>query len=240
MVIDMLDSPPSGSVTPAGCDAVPVPHSLSIVVPRIGAVLRHAMPNVIEGKLVPLALFVGFLELVGTMSALLVALAWSLGATLYRYATRRKVSGLLVLGSVALTARTIAALLTGSMLVYFLQPTISTALVGLAFMISVPLGSPLAQRLADDVFPFDAETKAHPLVRQFFVRLSLLWSVTSLVNAAITVWLLLTQSTTTFVVVKSFLGPVTTSVTLVGGLLWFRMTLSRQGARLVYATVPSA
>jgi intracellular septation protein A len=236
----MLESPPSGTVAPSEFDAAPPAHSMSIVVPRIGAVLRHALPNVIEGKLVPLALFVGFLELLGTMSALLVALAWSLGATLYRYATKRKVSGLLVLGSIALTARTIAALLTGSMMVYFLQPTISTALVGLAFVISVPLGSPLAQRLADDVFPFDAETKAHPLVRQFFVRLSLLWSATSLVNASITVWLLVTQSTTTFVLVKSFLGPVTTALTLTGGLLWFRMTVSRQGARLVYARATPA
>ncbi len=211
-------------------------NSRPIVVPRLGAVLRHALPNVIEGKLIPLALFVGFLELIGTMSALLVALGWSLGAIAYRKATGRPVPGLLVLGSVALTARTLAAIATGSMLVYFLQPTISTVLVGLAFVISVPLGNPLAQRLANDVFPFDDETKQHPIVRQFFVRLSLLWSFTSLINASITVWLLLTKSTTTFVLVKSVLGPITTTVTLGAGLLWFRSSVARQGSRLVYAS----
>jgi intracellular septation protein A len=206
-----------------------------IHIPRIRDVLRHALPNIVEGKLVPLALFIGFLELVGTLSALLVALAWSLGAIAYRRVTSRRVPGLIVLSAVALLARTIAAIATGSMVVYFLQPTISTALVGLAFMVSIPLGSPLAQRLADDVFPFDEATKAHPLVRQFFLRLSAIWSITSLVNAAITVWLLLTQSTTTFVLVKSFLGPVTTATTLTLGVVWFRFTAVRSGAQLVWA-----
>jgi intracellular septation protein A len=210
-------------------------HSHPIVIPRIGRVLRHAMPNIIEGKLIPLALFIGCLELVGTVSALLVALAWSLGAIGYRYATRRSVPGILLLGTVALTARTVAAILTGSMLVYFLQPTISTVLFGLAFMISVPLGNPLAQRLAYDVFPLDDATKAHPLVRQFFVRLSALWSITSLVNASITLWLLLTQSTTTFVLVKSVLGPITTAVTLGIGFAWFKWSMSRHGTRVIWA-----
>lgn len=198
--------------------------------------LRHALPNIIEGKLIPLALFVGCLELVGTMWALLVAMAWSLGAIAYRRATHRTVPGILLLGTIALTARTVAALISGSMVVYFLQPTISTVLVGLAFMVSVPLGNPLAQRLACDVFPLDDTTKAHPLVRQFFVRLSALWSITSLVNATITLWLLFTQSTTTFVLVKSVLGPITTTITLTLGFAWFKWSLARHGSRIVWAT----
>jgi intracellular septation protein A len=207
----------------------------AIQIPRIRDVLRHVVPSVVEGKLVPLALFVGCLELVGNLGALIVALVWSLGAIAYRAATGRRVPGLVVLSAVALVARTVAAVASGSMVMYFLQPTITTALVGLAFMISIPMGSPLAQRLADDVFPFDDDTKSHPLVRQFFVRLSAIWSVTSLVNASITVWLLLTQSTTTFVLVKSFLGPLTTALTLTLGIGWFRFTAARTGAKLVWA-----
>jgi hypothetical protein len=142
---------------------------------------------------------------------------------------------LIVLSTVALLARTIAALATGSMVIYFLQPTISTVLVGLAFMISVPLGNPLAQKLAYDVFPFDDATKSHPLVRQFFVRLSAIWAVTSMVNASITVWLLLTQSVTTFVLVKSVLGPITAVVTIGAASIWFRLTLSRTGTSLTWS-----
>ena len=55
-----------------------------------------------------------------------------------------------------------------------------------------------------------------------------------MVNAAITVWLLLTQSTNTFLVVKSCLGPLTTTVTLGVAALWFRSTMARTGMRVVY------
>ena len=210
-----------------------------IVIPNIRAVVRHALPNVVEGNIVPLVLYIGFLELVGTLSALLIALTWSLATVGYRFATGRRVPGLIVLSTVALSARTIAAVATGSMVIYFLQPTITTVLVGLAFMASVPLGHPLAQKLAYDVFPFDDATKAHPQVRQFFVRLSLIWSATSLVNATITVWLLLSQSTTTFVLVKSVLGPSTAVVTIGIAAVWFRFTLSRTGTRLVWQPAES-
>lgn len=207
----------------------------TINLPNLRDVVRHALPNVIEGKIIPLLLFIGFLELLGTMWALLVALAWSLGTIGYRKATGHRVPGLIVLSAVALLARTIAAVATGSMVIYFLQPTISTVLVGLAFMVSVPLGNPLAQKLAYDVFPFDDDTKEHPLVRQFFVRLSALWAITSMVNASITVWLLLTQSVTTFVLVKSVLGPMTAVVTIGVGWIWFQLTLNRTGTSLAWS-----
>jgi len=207
----------------------------TITIPNLRDVIRHALPNVVEGKIIPLVLFVGFLEIAGTIWALLIALAWSIVTVTYRKATKRRVPGLIVLSTVALLARTIAALATGSMVIYFLQPTISTVLVGMAFMLSVPLGNPLAQRLAYDLFPFEDATKSHPLVRQFFVRLSAIWAVTSMVNASITVWLLLTQSVTTFVLVKSVLGPITAVVTIGTGWLWFRFTLNRTGTSLAWS-----
>lgn len=125
------------------------------------------------------------------------------------------------------------------MVVYFLQPTASTALVGAAFLVSVGIDRPLAERLARDFCPFDEETARHPHLRQFFVRLSLLWSVSSMINAAITLWLLLTQPVTTFVVVKSFLGPSITMVTVVIAIAWFRFTTRNNGLRFVFEQPPS-
>lgn len=206
-----------------------------VVIPNVRSVVRHALPNVIEGKLVPLVLFIAFLELIGTAWALVVALVWSLGAIAVRTMTGRRIPGLVVLSATTLAARTAAALATGSMVVYFLQPTITTFVVGAAFLVSVPLGAPLARKLAYDLLPFDDATKSHPLVERFFVRLSLFWAFTSLVNASITVWLLLTQSTTTFVVVKSVLGPITGTVTIGAMAIWFWVTLSRSGTRVVWA-----
>jgi intracellular septation protein A len=207
----------------------------AIVIPRIRDIARHALPNIVEGRLVPLVLFIGFLEMMGTLSALLIALAYSVSSVLFRLWTGRRVPGLIVLSAVALTARTIATIVTGSMVVYFIQPTISTILVAAAFLASVSVGRPLAQRLADDIVPLDDATKDHPLVRRFFIILSLLWSLTSLVNAAVTIWLLLSQGTATFVVVKSAMGPVFGVITIGSALLWFQHAASRADLRVIRA-----
>lgn len=216
-------------------DAPPQHHLL--VLPRPLALLRHAAPKVIEGKVIPVALFLGLLELAGMNGALVAALAWSLACVTYRTATGTKVSGLLIVSTVGLVARTIVALASGSLVVYFLQPTITTALVGLAFAVSVPLGRPLAERLATDFCPIDPSSASHPALRRFFLHLSLLWAAMSMVNTAITVWMLLTQSTTTFVLVKSVLGPTLTAVLLVGTIPWFLRSMRGAGVAVRFAEV---
>lgn len=206
-----------------------------VIIPNLRDVARHALPNVVEGKIVPLALFVGCLEALGNVWALLATLAWSLGSVGYRTLTGRRIPGLIVLGAVTITARTILAIATGSMMIYFLQPTLTTVFVGFAFAGSVLLGAPLAQKLAYDLLPFDDATKAHPLVARFFVRLSVVWALASLVNAAVTVWLLMSSSTTTFVVVKSFLGPATATVAIGSTLFWLRRTTLRTGTPIIWS-----
>lgn len=210
-----------------------LPHSL--VIPDLRAAARHAAPNVVEAKLVPFVLFVALLELADTRSALIGALAWSLAALAFRALTGRRLPGLVLLAAVTLAARTVATLVTGSVSLYFLPPTITTVFVGMAFLVSVLSGKPLAQRLATDLLPFDDETIRHPVLRTFFVRLSLLWFVTSMLNAAITVWLMVTQSTTTFMLVKSMLGPLTAVVTVGAMLIWLRVELWRTGTSVVWA-----
>ncbi len=193
------------------------------------------MPNIVEGKLMPVALFLGLLEFFGTTPALIGALVWSLGALVRRLLRRETVSGLLVLTTLGLVARTVAALATGSLLIYFLQPTLATALVCLVFIGSVVVGRPLAERLVLDMCPVDDETLDHPTLRRFFSHASLWWGFTSAVNFAITLWLLLSHSPTTFVLVKSVLGPVTTTFTLGVAYVWFRSLMARCGTAVVFA-----
>ena len=209
----------------------------AVVIPSVRSVVRRALPNVIEGKIIPLVLFVGFLEALGTAWALVVALGWSLGSVACRTVSGRRIPGILLINTAALVAKTTVALATGSLFVYFLQPTVTTVVVGLAFLVSVALGAPLAQKLAYDIFPFDEATKAHPLVRRFFVRLSVFWSFTSLVNASITIWLLLSQTTTTFVMAKAALGPTTGIVTVGVMFAWFRWELAATNTQLVWGGI---
>jgi hypothetical protein len=208
----------------------------TLVLPNLRAVARRVGHSLIEGKLIPVVVFLSFLGFVGRTGAVLAALAWSLACITFRLSTGRRVPGLVVLTAVGLVARTIAALATGSMVVYFLQPTVSTALVGTAFLVSVGVRRPLAAKLAHDFCPFEAATALHPRFHQFFVRLSLLWFVTSMINASLTLWLLLTQPVTTFVVVKSFLGPGFTTLTVLLAIGWFQFTNRNHGLRLVFAS----
>ena len=214
---------------------VDMPESLTI--PHWRSVLRHAFPNVIEGKLIPALLFLGLLNVWGTRTAVLGALSFALAAMLVRVLRKKTIPGLLWLTTLGLLARTIAALATGSVVIYFLQPTIATALVGLAFLLSVPLRKPLVERLTLDICPLDDETRAHPQLQRFFRHVSLWWAFTSMINFSITLWMLLTRSATTFVLVKSFLGPVTTTVTLAVAFVWFRALMSSSGTQVVFARV---
>lgn len=207
-----------------------------LVLPCPRATVRHALPNLVEGKVIPLVLFVGLLQLAGTAAALIGALGFSLAALARRVARQRQVSGILVLTTIGLVARTAAALATGSLVIYFLQPTVATALVALAFVGSVALGRPLAERLLLDVCPIDDEHRANPHLRRFLGHLSLWWGFTSAVNFGVTLWLLLTASPTTFVLAKSLLGPVSTTMTLGVGLVWFRMLMARSGTQVVFAS----
>jgi len=209
-------------------------------VPPLRATIRHALPNVIEGKVVPVLLFVGLLELAGTTPALVGALLWSIGALVRRRIRRETASGILILTTVGLITRTVAALATGSLVVYFLQPTLATALVAATFVGSVLIGRPLAERLVLDVCPVDDEARDHPTLRRFFSHVSLWWGFTSTINFALTLWLLLYQSPTTFVLAKSVLGPITTTVTLLVAYAWFRSLMARSGTQVVFAEVPVA
>ncbi|MEZ5409898.1 MAG: VC0807 family protein [Acidimicrobiales bacterium] len=209
--------------------------STPLQLPGWRAVARHALPNVLEGKIIPLIVFLGLLKVVGTTSALVGALAWSLVALVRRHRQQRQSSGILVLTTVGLAARTVAALLTGSLVVYFIQPTVATGLVAAAFLGSVLVGRPLVERLFADLFPLDAETRHHPQLRRFYNHASLWWAFTSAVNFAVTVWLLLNHSPTTFIVVKSFLGPVTTALTLSVAYWWLRSSLARSGTAVMLA-----
>jgi hypothetical protein len=140
--------------------------------------------------------------------------------------TRQRIPGLLLIGTLTLTARSVLAFATGSSVIYFLQPTLGTALVACAFLLSVVLGRPLAQRIATDFCPIPDHVIADHRVRRCFLGISLLWAVTCLVNASVSVWLQFTQSVGTFVVTKS-VTQLTLTVVAVGiSVLWFKRSVS--------------
>jgi hypothetical protein len=203
--------------------------SVPFEIPRLRVLVRHALPNVIEGTIIPVGLFVLMLRLLGVWGAMLVGLGWSYVAVARRLAAGRRVPGIMILSMVTLTARSLLAVATGSVFVYFLQPTLGTALVAGAFLVSVPLRRPLAQRLAADFCPIPANFMANSHVRQFFLRISLLWAITGFVNAALALWLQLSQSVGMFVLVKPFVSALLTITAIAVSIVWFKRSMQRHG-----------
>ncbi len=206
-------------------------HARELELPRLLALARHAVPHVVEGTLVPVALFYLVLKAVGATGALAVALAWSYGALATRLVFRRRLPGLLVLGTLTLTARTVAALATGSVFVYFLQPTLATVGLASAFLLSLPAGQPLAERLAADFLPLPAGVLRHPAMRRFFQRVTLLWAFVLLANAGLTLWLLVSQPLATFVLARAGVSVGFTATGVALSLVWFRRSVRLHGLR---------
>jgi hypothetical protein len=194
-------------------------------VPHLAALARHATPHLLEATLIPLGLFYGGLHLFGLWGALLAALVWSYTALLRRLLTGQRVSGMLILAIVGMTARTALALATGSAFLYFLQPTVGTGLVAGVFLGSVLLGRPLALRLATDFLPLPEALLARHGVRRFFQRVSLLWAAAFLANTGISLWLLVSQSLATFLWSRTVASLALTGLAVAVSTWWFRRSI---------------
>ena len=217
--------------------------------PRLRELAKRAAPQVVEATLVPLGLFYAALSFLGPKGAILTALGWNYLALARRLVRKEGFPGLLVIASLGLTARTALALASGSssLFVYFLQPSLATALVGGAFLLSVPLGRPLAERLAHDFVPMPTSFLKRPKVRQLFVRISLLWALVSLANAGGTLALLLNVplghahglvgSADTFLAAKTGLSWLLTGVGVAISTWLFKRGLRRPNLEVRAATL---
>lgn len=197
--------------------------------PRVRALVSHAAPRVLEGMVLPLVVFALALRLFGVTGAVVAGLVSSYLVVLRHVVGRRGVPGIVVMGAVVLTARSALTLATGSTIVYFLQPTLGTVLVGLAFLGSCALGRPLAERLARDFCPIPPDMLAHAHMRRFFLRISLLWAAVQLANAGITLWLLFSRSIGTFVVLRSVVSIGLTATAIAISVAWFFRWMRRHG-----------
>ena len=215
-------------------------HPPPLEIPRLRALARHAVPHVLEATVAPLVVFYAALWLTGVWGGLIGALVWSYTAILRRLVTRQRVPGLLMLGAVGITARTLVAAISGSVFFYFLQPTLTTVLIAGVFLFSIPAGRPIAERLAGDFCPLPATFLRSPPVRRFFARITLLWAFVQLANAALSLWLLATQSVATYVFARAT-GSWTLSIgAIVLSTLYFKRSMHRHGIAIHWGSTAAA
>jgi hypothetical protein len=204
---------------------------LPFVLPRLRAIARHAVPNLIECTLVPTVIFSVMLQVAGIIPASLAALGWSYAMLVRRLVVRSRVPGLLLLTCLGLTVRTVVIVASGSAFIYFIQPIAATTVVGLTFLASAATRNPMVDRLAKDFCPLTSEVVARRRVKLLFRRLTVLWAGVNLLNAGVTCWLLLTQSVAVFVAVKPLSAMAVTWTAVGGTVLWSLRVARQEGLR---------
>ena len=190
---------------------------------------------VLEAVVVPIALFYLVLVLAGFRGALIAALVWSFVALGRRIQRGERISTLLLLGTLMLTVRTVISFITGSAIVYFAQPLATAVVASIVLIASAALGRPFTQRFAHDFCPIDPELLARPRVRQFFIRISLLWASVLLLNAGIVLWLLLSSSLHAFVLERTAVTWGLTAVAIFLSITRFVATMRRDGITVEWA-----
>jgi hypothetical protein len=171
--------------------------------PSLLMVIRRVSLSLLIACAVPAALFYACLQAAGVWTAIIAALVWSYGAIGWRKLTGRRTSGLLILTAGLLTGRTLISLVADSTFLYFLQPIITDGVVATAFLLSLATARPVVARLAGDFYPMDHELHLRPRIQRLFWWLTLMWATLCVGRALMSLWLLLSQSLETFVLVKS-------------------------------------
>ena len=179
-------------------------------------------------RLLPAAVLAGF------RGALIAALAWSYLALGRRLLKRERVSMLLLFGTILLTLRTVA-FVTGSAFLYFAQPTAGTVAISVALLVSAMVGRPFTQRFAHDFCPMDPAIMTRPLVRRFFVRISVLWATVLMLNAGLVFWLLVSSSLRSFVVERSVITYGLTAIAIFISISGFMAMMRRDGITVQWA-----
>jgi hypothetical protein len=206
-----------------------------LLMPPPRRALRHALPVVLEGVVGPLIVFYLLLVFAGFRGALLAALTWSYLALGRRLLKRERVSMLLLFGTVLLTLRTVVAFVTGSAFLYFAQPTAGTVAISVALFVSAMVGRPFTQRFAHNFCPIDPAIMKRPLVRQFFIRISVLWAMVLMLNAGLVFWLLVSSSLRSFVLERSAVTYGLTAIAIFISISGFMAMMRRDGITVQWA-----
>jgi len=163
------------------------------------AVLRRLGPQLIEATFIPSALcFIATLA-VSLTWGVVAAASWMCLAITHRIARGKRVSALLLLATVGLSARVGLYVLNENDFVYFVQPIMRTVAVALLFAASAMFGRPLVARFAGDFCSFDVEIGSRPAITALFRRLTYLWAGAQAISAAVSLTLLLTVPTEVFI-----------------------------------------
>lgn len=187
-------------------DATLIQDGTAKVSALLAAVARRGLPHLIEANVIPAVIIVLLVSTIGIAAAIAAAFVWSMLSIGRRVLKGHPIPTVLAIATIGLSVRTAIALTSGDRLIYFLQPIVTSAALGLGLVASVLIGRPLVSRLACEFCPFTDEVAARPGVTQLFARLTLLWAGVQLVKAISSFVMFVTLPIETFVVLKTITG----------------------------------
>jgi hypothetical protein len=161
-------------VVPGTAGALAEPEDDGLNEPTFWGILMTGLPGFLREGFLPLGAFYAGLELRGLVAGIVASALASV--LIYGYERRAGRDGLLVRLSLGFVAvQSVIGLASNSTTVYLAQPVLIAAAWGLAFLVSVPLGRPLAGALAGAWYPFPDWLRASQRFKRVFGVESLAW-----------------------------------------------------------------
>ena len=183
-------------------------------VPSVRSVLRSGAPRFAREAFGPIgAFYLGWK--VGNL-ATGIALATGVALALEVYEHRHGRRGTLALLSAAFVlVQGVIGLLANSAVVYLAQPVLVSAIWGIAFLVSAPIGRPLMGVFADAWYPFPEDVRQTNTYRRIFGVESIVWGLYYLARSAIRMLALWKGGVGFFIVIQTLTGIPFTIVLIV-------------------------
>ena len=194
--------------------------------PAFRALLLGGSPRFLRDAFGPTLVFYAGFKLHGLIAGVAAASAWT--AAVYVFERRRGRRGLAArIGLAVALVQAVAALASGSPLGYLAPPIVANALHGLAFLISVAVGHPLAAIFAVECYPVPDRVRTSAAFRRTFARISLVWGTYLLIRSAARLAILLSFSVDVYVLVN-VLTAAPMTVTMLTWSFWYASRTLRQ------------
>ena len=152
----------------------------------VGGLLLGSGPRFARDALAPVVAFYLGWKTLGLTAGILGATLASAAAWWWERRQARTGIGATI-GLAVAAGQAAAGLTTGSAVAFFAPGVLVNALYGLAFVVSVLLGRPLAGVFAGETYPFPPAMKASATYRRVFSRVSLAWGAYLLLRSGVRV-----------------------------------------------------
>jgi hypothetical protein len=229
----MVRAPPNGAESFLAANARTAEH---LELPRPLRLLRTAAWSLTESFGLAVAASAVAAWLGGRDAGLLAGLAATWVTAAIRKLATGCVPSLLTISAVVLTAQTAVVIGTGELWIFLLQVPLGNLCMCVLFARTARGPNPLVARLAAEVVALRQPTTHHPGLHRFFQGATWLWAGIFLLLTASLAVLMVTESTSTFLM----LSTVATIALVVAGAgactLWFLSVLRRLGLRLRFAS----